>query len=607
MCGIVGYSGKNRAVPYLLDGLSRLEYRGYDSAGIALFEERGIEVTKCKGRLSALEGRLREKRESEASCGIGHTRWATHGVPDEKNAHPHLSQRGLFAVVHNGIIENYEKIKANLMSEGYNFKSETDTEVIAQLLEKNYGGELLSAVKRTLMQLEGSFALAIMCRDYPESIFCTRRGSPLVAAKADEGCFISSDANTLLRYTDEVYRLEDNESLLVSGDKISFFDKAMKEAEKSPDRLLYHPCDAEKGEYEHFMLKEIYEQGETAEKTVGGCINKNEITLDGLEGLFGKIEKISRVIFVGCGSAYHVCLSAKHITEELCKIYSSAEIASEWRYGFSPLSEDCLAVFISQSGETADTLAALRKAKASGAVTLCVVNVPLSSLEAESDFVIRTKAGPEIAVATTKAYTAQLLTVYLFALKLAFIRKSIKYEKYTALLGEIKTFPEGIRTLFKEIPSVTKALAERLFLKKRMYFLGRGTDFAAALEGALKLKEISYIPCEAYAAGELKHGTISLIEKGSVVIALASDRRLFSKTSSNLKEVKARGAEVVVFCCRDEKTDTDFTTIRLPFVSGCFSALYEGIALQLFAYFVAKKLGCDIDKPRNLAKSVTVE
>lgn len=606
MCGIVGYSGKNRAVPYLLDGLSRLEYRGYDSAGIALYEE-GIEITKCKGRLTALKKKLEKKKQSEASCGIGHTRWATHGIPDEKNAHPHLSKSGLFAVVHNGIIENYEEIKACLMSEGYNFKSETDTEVIAHLLEKNYGGSFTFAVKKTLAELEGSFALAIICRDYPKSIFCARRGSPLVAAKGEKGCLISSDANTLLRYTDEVYRLENNESLLAEGEKLSFFDKDMKSIEKTPEKLHNRPCEVEKGKYEHFMLKEIYEQGETAEKTVRECINKNEIVFEGSEPLFDKIKQVHRIAFIGCGSAYHVCLSAKHITEELCGIYASAEIASEWRYGFSPLSENCLAVFISQSGETADTLAALRKAKKLGAVTLSIVNSPLSSLEAESDFVIHTKAGPEIAVATTKAYTAQLMTVYLLSVKIARLRNSLTDEKYKSLLEEIKSFPRGIKTLLEKIPSEVKALSEKLFSEKRMYFLGRGTDFAAAIEGALKLKEISYIPCEAYAAGELKHGTISLIEKGSIVIALASDRRLFAKTSANLKEVKARGAEVVVFCSSGEKTDEDFTTVRLPFVSGCFSALYEGIALQLLSYFVAKRLGCDIDKPRNLAKSVTVE
>lgn len=607
MCGIVGFSGKKRAVPYLLDCLSDVEYRGYDSAGIALFDADGFQVKKCKGRLDFLKEKINTGKKSDATCGIGHTRWATHGAPDEKNAHPHLSQKGFFAVVHNGIIENYEKIKARLMSEGYNFKSETDTEVIAHLLEKNYRGSFTSAVKKTLEELEGSFALAIMCKDYPASIFCTRRGSPLVVAQSSEGCLVSSDANALSRYTDEVYRLEENESALVKKEGIDFFDKDMKPAEKTSEKLLHRLCDIEKGRYEHFMLKEIYEQDKTAERTVRECINKKEIIFEGTEPLFDKIKKIRRLAFIGCGSAYHVCLSAKHITEELCGIYSSAEIASEWRYGFSPLSEDCLAVFISQSGETADTLAALRKAKKLGAVTLCIVNASLSSLEAESDFVIHTKAGPEIAVATTKAYTAQLMTVYLFSLKIALIRKSITYEKYSQLVEEIKSFPQGIKTLLEKIPSVAKTLADKLFSEKRMYFLGRGTDFAAAIEGALKLKEISYISCEAYAAGELKHGTISLIENGSVVIALASDKRLFAKTSANLREVKSRGAEVVIFCSCDEEADRDFTTVKLPIVSGCFSALYEGIALQLLAYFVAKKLGCDIDKPRNLAKSVTVE
>ncbi len=611
MCGIVGFTGKERAVPYLLDCLSKLEYRGYDSAGIALFEEKGIDVTKCQGKLSVLTSVVASKKKSSSLCGVGHTRWATHGRPDERNAHPHLSQKGIFAVVHNGIIENYARLKAELISEGYSFVSETDTEVIAHLLEKNYQGDFIGAVKATLPLLEGSYAVAIICKDYPGKIFCSRWGSPIVLAQNEKGSFISSDVTSLLKYTDEIYRLEGGESALVSGGKLEFFDRSMEKIEKAPEKISWTVADAEKKGFGHFMLKEIHEQSETAERTIKKAVKQGEITFEGLEGLWQKLSEIRRIVFVGCGSAYHVGLAAKHVTEKLTGIYSSAEIASEWRYGASPVDKHCLAVFISQSGETADTLEALRKAKAMGAVTIGIVNVVSSSVACESDYVIYTKAGPEIAVATTKAYTAQLITAFLLAVKISFIKGSITAERYKRLVCELVSSKEKIACMLEEMPEKAEKLAGEFFTCEHIHFLGRNTDYAAAMEGALKLREVSYIPCEAYASGELKHGTISLIEKDSVVVALMGNDELAGKTFSNIKEVKSRGGRIIGLVSQGTLSSEQLgeldRVLELVSGEGLFSCIYEGVALQLFSYYVAKKRGCDIDKPRNLAKSVTVE
>lgn len=611
MCGIVGFTGKDRAVPYLVDCLSRLEYRGYDSSGIALSGQDEIEVTKCQGKLSVLTSILASKRKSKSCCGIGHTRWATHGAPDEKNAHPHVSRNGVFAVVHNGIIENYALLKAELIAEGFVFRSQTDTEVIAHLLEKNYDGDFISAVRKTLLRLEGSYAIAVLCKDHPGKIFCSRWGSPIVLGKNEKGSFISSDVTSLLKYTDEIYRLEGGESALVSESGIEFFNSEMKSIEKKAEKTRWNVEDAEKKGYEHFMLKEIFEQSEAAARTSAAYIRQNRIDFGDANELAIELTKIKRVIFVGCGSAYHVALSAKYITESITGICASAEIASEWRYGDSPLSKDCLAVFISQSGETADTLAALRKAKQSGAVTVGVVNVLSSSVATESDFVLYTQAGPEIAVATTKAYTAQLLTVFLLVLETGRVKGVLSEEKYSDLVARTRQEEKEISELLERVPAEAERLAGMFFTSQHIYFLGRNTDYAAAMEGALKLKEISYIPCEAYAAGELKHGTISLIEKGTVVFALMGNKALAAKTFSNIKEVKSRGARVVAIVgenvlSQQQKNELDII-LEIPDTDNVFSVLQEGIVLQLFAYYVAKKRGCDIDKPRNLAKSVTVE
>ncbi len=610
MCGIVGFAGKERAVPYLISCLEKLEYRGYDSAGIALSRKRGIEVTKRKGKLSVLTNELLSKKQSDALCGIGHTRWATHGAPDEKNAHPHLSRNGYFAVVHNGIIENYEKLKNELIAGGCVFASDTDTEVIAHLLEKNYCGDFLSAVRQTLSRLEGSYAVAILCRDYPGKIFCSRWGSPIVLAETPKGNFISSDVTSLLNYTDEVYKLGGGESALVDAEGIEFFDREMKHLEKKSEKIIWSVDDARKNGYEHFMLKEIFEQSETVRKTLSEYVKQGEIAFEDFNITDRDLLRTERIAFIGCGSAYHAGLSAKYVTQKLTGIYCSAEIASEWRYDHSPLTENCLCIFISQSGETADTLAALRKAKAQGAKTLGIVNVVSSSVASESDTVLYTRAGPEIAVATTKAYTAQLVTLYLLAIKIARLRGRINTAEQKRLLSELESASDCLDEMLETLPPLIKELSREYCMSRHMYFIGRNTDYAAAMEGALKLKEVSYIPCEAYAAGELKHGTISLIEKGTPVVALLGNRELTAKTLSNIREVRSRGARIIALCRQGdyEKNKKEFSSfIPLPCCEGIFSALYESVALQLFAYYIAKKRGCDIDKPRNLAKSVTVE
>ncbi len=611
MCGIAGFTGKDKAVPYLIDCLERLEYRGYDSAGIALCGKEAFDVIKRSGKLAELKKAVYPEVKWESRCGIGHTRWATHGSPTEKNAHPHISDKGKFAIVHNGIIENYIELKSELLAEGVRFSSETDSEVIAQLLEKYYVEDFSDAVKKTLCRLEGAFAVAVLCKDYPGRIFCARKGSPLVLCFNDKGGFVSSDVTSLVGYSKEIYRLDDGECAFISADGAEFFDFSMGKIAKEPEKLNISAEDAQKQGYEHFMLKEIFEQEQTAARTVSKHIRGDKIIFESAETLFDDTARIKRIVYVGCGSAYHVCLSAKYVTESLAGICCSAEIASEWRYSASPVDSDTLCVFISQSGETADTLAALQKAKKSGARTLGIVNVPSSSLAVKSGFVIYTAAGTEIAVATTKAYTAQLITVYLLALKLAKTRNSIKDSDFKRLLDFIKGVPEQIAEMLSVASEQAQELAQELYNGSQIYFIGRNTDYAAALEAALKLKEVSYIPCEAYPSGELKHGTISLIEKGTFVAALMGNNDVITKTMSNVKEVKSRGARVIAVGCKALMPEDVFTKedriLSVPFSESVFSALYEGIALQLLAYYVAKKRKCDIDMPRNLAKSVTVE
>lgn len=606
MCGIIGYTGKNKAVPYLIKGLSCLEYRGYDSSGIAIFEKDGITSLKAKGRLYELKNTMRGF-ESEAKCGIGHTRWATHGEPSDINAHPHSSTSGKFTLVHNGIIENYLTLKKELISEGFTFTSQTDTEVAVNLLEKYYEGDVLAAIDKCTELLEGSYALGIMCRDFPDRIYSVRKSSPLICAVSEEGTFISSDITALLPYTKEVYTLKENEKAVLDKTSLTFYGENGEEITKTAEPVLWSESSAEKNGFDHYMLKEIYEQPKVLKDTVNFC-RENGKLLPQIKELKKSFFTLEKICFVGCGSAYHVGVAGKVITEKLCNITCIAQTASEFRYGSTPIDEKTLCIFISQSGETADTLAALLKAKENKAKILSIVNVAGSSIARESDNVLYTMAGPEIAVATTKAYTAQLVSVYLFAVCLAHERWQMKRKEKTLLLSEIDLLPEKIAKVIEDKDKI-KSLSAFFEGRSDGYFIGRGSDYAAALEGSLKMKEISYIHTEAYPAGELKHGTISLIEKGTPVVALCCDSMLFKKTLSNIKEVKARGADVIIFSkekFRSELTDEE-NVFFLPDTPDVFSVLCESVALQLLSYYTALDKGCDIDKPRNLAKSVTVE
>lgn len=606
MCGIIGYIGNNSAVPYLIKGLADLEYRGYDSSGIALCEKDGVKTVKAQGRLEELKRKL-EGCESEATCGIGHTRWATHGEPSDINSHPHISHSGLFTVVHNGIIENYLPLKKELISEGFTFKSQTDTEVVVNLLEKYYSGDVLSALKRSLALLEGSYALGIVCRDFPDRIYAVRKGSPLICARSDEGAFLSSDITALLSYTKEFFALEEKEIAVLQKDSLCFFNSKGKEISKTAEPVLWSQASADKDGFDHFMLKEIHEQPEVLKNTISSMTESSEL-LPQLKELKKSFFTLEKICFVGCGSAYHVGVAGKIITEKLCNITCLAEVASEFRYGSVPVDEKTLCIFISQSGETADTLAALIKAKEKRAKILSIVNVAGSSIARESENILYTRAGPEIAVATTKAYSAQLVSVYLFALCLAHERWQMKKLEKKQLLKEIRLLPEKIAEIISQQDKI-RELSAFFASHSDGYFIGRGADYAAALEGSLKMKEISYIHTEAYAAGELKHGTISLLEKDTPVVALCCEDALFKKTLSNIKEVKARGAKVIIFAkeaFRNELTD-ESNVFFLPDVPDIFSVITEVVALQLMSYYTALEKGCDIDKPRNLAKSVTVE
>lgn len=606
MCGIIGYIGNNPAVPYLIKGLSDLEYRGYDSSGIALCEKDGVKTVKSQGRLEELKKKL-ENYGSDANCGIGHTRWATHGEPSDINSHPHISHSGLFTVVHNGIIENYLPLKKELISEGFTFKSQTDTEVIVNLLEKYYSGDVISALKRTLSLLEGSYALGIVCRDFPDRIYAVRKGSPLICAKSDEGTFLSSDVTALISYTKEIYSLKEKEVALLEKGSLSFFDFNKKKLKKNTEPVLWSQKSADKNGYDHFMLKEIHEQPEVLKETIDYLTENGEL-LPQIKELKKSFFTLDKICFIGCGSAYHVGVAGKIITEKLCNITCITEIASEFRYGSVPVDEKTLCIFISQSGETADTLAALIKAKEKKAKILSIVNVVGSSIARESENILYTRAGPEIAVATTKAYSAQLISVYLFAVCLAHERWQMKKLEVKSLLKEIRLIPEKIKEIISEQNKI-RELSAFFAGHSDGYFIGRGADYAAALEGSLKMKEISYIHTEAYAAGELKHGTISLLEKGTPVVALCCEEALLKKTLANIKEVKARGANVIVFArkaFRNELTD-EKNVFFLPEVPDIFSVITEVAGLQLMSYYTALEKGCDIDKPRNLAKSVTVE
>lgn len=611
MCGIVGYIGEEQAAPLLLQGLEKLEYRGYDSAGVAVYTGEKLEVAKAKGRLKILSDMLDEGKSLQGTIGIGHTRWATHGAPSDINSHPQVSDSGKFAVVHNGIIENYLTLKTFLMDRGVTFVSETDTEVVAQLLEyyyKKYQCDILEAMIRVIHKVEGSYALGVICQDSPDELYAVRKDSPLIVGLGQGENFIASDVPAILAKTREIYRLNDNEIVRLTRSGVTVFNTDRDEVHKEPVHIDWDVSAAEKGGYEHFMFKEIMEQPKAIRDTISPRIRDGEIVLDDITLTREQVEGFRRIVIVACGSAYHVGVVAKYALEQLTRIPVEVDVASEFRYRHPIIDEKVLVLIISQSGETADTLAALREAKRLGARTLSIVNVVGSSIANESDDVLYTWAGPEIAVATTKAYSTQLAVVYLLALYLADLLGTISPEEYEGYLDDLQKLPEQIEAVLQNREHI-QYFASRNFNAKDIFFIGRNIDYALSLEGSLKLKEISYIHSEAYAAGELKHGTISLVEDGTLVVALASYLPLFDKTMSNVKEVKARGAYVLGLTVEGKteiEKETDFV-FYLPATNAMMQPSLMVVPLQLFAYYVAAMKGCDIDKPRNLAKSVTVE
>lgn len=607
MCGIIGYVGENNAVPYLLDGLRKLEYRGYDSSGIALHKANEIYLIKRQGKISELEKAVSPSLFS--FCGIGHTRWATHGKPSQINAHPHLSRNGIFAVVHNGIIENAQNIKQELTMDGYRFISDTDTEVISQLLEKNYQGSLLQCISDTVKKLEGSYALAIIHKDYPKTIFCAKKDSPLLISKSSEGSFVFSDSTAVRNYCDSFYSLEDYELAEITKDHISFFDYNGKHIEKIPKKISSKSADSEKNGFPHYMLKEIYEQPMALKKTADAYCTNGSVNFPSVRLSEDEVKSIARIHIIGCGSAYHAGVYGKYIIEELTGISTTAEIASEFRYSNVPLSKNTLVIIISQSGETADSLAALNLARSKSAKTLCIVNVEGSTMAEKSHMTIYTKAGTEVAVATTKAYLCQIAVMYILAVFIAHKKGTLNADEYTEKLKEICSLYEKIERELRSNNELS-AMADTLLNAEHIYFIGRHTDYALALEGSLKMKEISYIHCEAYPAGELKHGTISLIEKGTPVIAVCLREDILKKTLSGIKEVKARGADVIILTKEEFRNHFEENDKILTVKSVCSDALSPmlgAISLQLLSYHTAVKRGCEVDKPRNLAKSVTVE
>ena len=608
MCGIVGYIGNKPAAPIILDGLAKLEYRGYDSAGLAVYDGEKINVQKAVGRLKVLENLTHGGESMPGYVGIGHTRWATHGAPSDVNAHPHYNKDRTIAVVHNGIIENYIPLRKKLLGKGYEFVSETDTEVLAQLLDYYYKGNPLEAITKVLHRVEGSYALGIMFADFPDEIYAVRKDSPLIVGKSADGSFIASDVPAILKYTRTVYYVENQEVVKLTKDELHFYTVDEEEITKEPVTIDWDANAAEKGGYEHFMLKEIYEQPRTITDTISPRIKNGDIVIDELNMTDEEIKAVKKIYIVACGSAYHTGVTAKYILEGLVRIPVEVDVASEFRYRNPILEEGTMVVVISQSGETAETLAALREAKARGFKVLGIVNVVGSSIAREADSVMYTWAGPEIAVATTKAYSAQLAALYLLTMKLGRVRGTISDELFASLLEDIKKLPYQIELLLGQKEKIQR-FANRYVGAKDIFFIGRGIDYAISLEGSLKLKEISYVHSEAYAAGELKHGTISLIEDGTLVVAVATQPALYQKTISNIVEVKARGAFVMAITTEDNtamEKAADYI-IYIPETNPYFANSLAIIPLQLFGYYVAVGKGCDVDKPRNLAKSVTVE
>lgn len=608
MCGIVGYIGKEQAAPILLDGLAKLEYRGYDSAGIAIYGGSDIEILKAKGRLQALKDMTDDGNSVTGTVGIGHTRWATHGEPSVSNAHPHFNKDKSIAVVHNGIIENYQPLKEKMIARGYNFVSETDTEVVAHMLDYYYNGDPLEAIAKVMHRVQGSYALGVLFKEFPDKMFAVRKDSPLIVGQSADGNLIASDVPAILKYTREVYFIENREICELSRDGINFYNEDLEAITKETKLIEWDVEAAEKGGYEHFMLKEIYEQPKAVLDTISPRIKDNKIVIDELNMSEDDIKNLKRIYIVGCGSAYHVGVTSKYVLEKLTRIPVEVDLASEFRYRNPILEKDSMVIIISQSGETADSLAALRKAQEMGVKVLGVVNVVGSTIAREADNVLYTWAGPEISVATTKAYSTQLAALYLLAILFADVRGVVTEEEYTELITELQSLPDKIAEILGDKERI-QWFASKYANAKDVFFLGRGVDYATSLEGSLKLKEISYIHSEAYAAGELKHGTISLIEDGVLVVSVVTQPDLYEKMISNIVEVKTRGAYIFTLTNKGNYVmeDTSDFTVYVPKTHPCFAPSLAVIPLQLFGYYVSVAKGLDVDKPRNLAKSVTVE
>lgn len=611
MCGIVGYLGYKQAAPFLLEGLSKLEYRGYDSAGIAVRDGSGeTEVVKAKGRLKMLKKKTDNGHTVKGTCGIGHTRWATHGEPSVTNAHPHVSSDNTVVAVHNGIIENYQELKDKLVKKGYTFYSETDTEVAVNLVDYYYKkwGTPIEAINSVMLRIRGSYALAVMFKDLPEEIFTARKDSPMIIGQNEGEFFIASDVPAILKYTRNVYYIGNMEVAHLTKDNVTFYNIEREQIEKEMTEIKWDEEAAEKGGFEHYMMKEIHEQPKALRDTMNSVLREDHIDLSAAGLTDEIIRNIGRIHIVACGSAYHVGITLKYVFEDLARIPTDVDLGSEFRYRNPILEDDSLVVIISQSGETADSIAALREAKARGVRTLGIVNVVGSSIAREADNVLYTVAGPEIAVATTKAYSAQLVAGYLMAIQFAMAKGTITEEKYQELIKEIQTIPEKIEKILEDKERI-QWFASKFANARDVFFIGRGLDYAICLEGSLKMKEISYIHSEAYAAGELKHGTISLIEDGILVIGLLTQQELYEKTISNMLEVKSRGAYLMgetVYGNYNIEDTVDFA-VYIPQTDPHFVTSLAIIPLQLMGYYVSVAKGLDVDKPRNLAKSVTVE
>lgn len=608
MCGIVGYLGSGKATSFLINGLSKLEYRGYDSAGVAVVNDGKIEVRKFKGRLANLAENIKE-HPVEGNMGIGHTRWATHGAPSDVNSHPHLNSKGTIAVVQNGIIENYLPLRNWLKGEGYTFKSETDTEVIPNLIDYYYEGDLFEAVTKALKKLEGSYALGVVCQDEPDKLIAVRKECPLIVGLGKGESFIASDIPAVLSYTRDVYLLEDHEIAVLKKDGVKLYTTEGKEISKDIYHVTWSEDAAEKGGFEDFMLKEIHEQPKAIRDTMAGRISmEKSMILDDLKITKEDLENTDRVFIVACGTAYHAGLVGKNVIESLARIPVEVDIASEFRYRNPLVTDKSLVIVVSQSGETADTLAALRNCKTIGATIVALTNVVGSSVSREADHVLYTLAGPEISVASTKAYTTQVIGMYMIAMTFAKILGKLKSDRLNKLKEELLDLAGKVELVLEDEDKIKEA-AEKISKEEDMYYLGRGLDYAVALEGSLKLKEISYIHSEAYAGGELKHGPIALIEDGTKVITLLTQEALKEKMVSNIVEIKARGAKVIGICYEGTKGMEEVLdeVIYIPRTLDMFAPVLSIVVLQLLSYYVAKARGCDIDKPRNLAKSVTVE